>query len=163
MFLNPYWSVFVFAKPKRSTSRLNEICSTLAHTKFSACAIRFYYRTRKVWTAMCSIFLLRFFSERYFYDWKESAFFPSVNFIPRSCFSDFIILLMNSFYDDNFDYIWGDVASLFLPESWYRCDSDKHSPSYVYGLNLTSTSWLSHFTCSCLPLYNFSSWRCSKT
>ena len=68
---------------------------------------------------------------------------------------NFTIILEPFLYDNNFEHIRGDFSSLFFPESWYKCDSAEHATSYVNELNQTSTSWLSHVTCSCLPLFNF--------
>ena len=141
VFLIPTWYFFVFEKSNRSASRWNEICSTLEPTQLSSCAIRFHYITRKIWVEMCSIFLHRkIIYARYLYAWKDSEFFPPVHFYPISCLYDDDIHLKPFLYDDNFDHIWGDVASLFFPESWYKCDNAEHAPSYVDTLNLTSTA-----------------------
>ena len=124
IFLIPSWSIFVFTKWNRSESWWNEIFSTLAPTQFSSHAIRFHSRTIKVWSAMCSIFLLRkIIYARHLYAWKYIALFTSVDFNPRSCLSDATIILETFLYDSYFDHIWGDVASLLFSESWYICDS----------------------------------------
>ena len=154
IFLIPYWYVFVFAKSNRSASQGNEICSTLAHTKLSARAIRFHFIDGKVWAAMCSIFLLRNrIYTRHFYAWKESAFLTSINFNPISCFYHAAIILEILLYDDNFDYIWGDAASFLFPDLWYKCDSAEHAPSYVDAINLNSKSCSSPVTCYCIPIF----------
>ena len=70
IFLIPSWSVCVFAKVNRSASRWNDICYNFLPTQFYACAIRFHSRTRNVWSAICSIFLLRkIIPARYLYAW----------------------------------------------------------------------------------------------
>ena len=110
-------------------------------TQFSARTIRFHYRTIKVWAAMCSIFSLqKIILARRVYTLKESNIFPSVKFNNRYYLSDTDILLENFLYDDNFGHSWGDVASFFFPESWYKWDSAEHAPSYMDTLNLTSTA-----------------------
>ena len=106
IFLIPSWPVFVFKKSNRGASYGNEIFSTLVPTQFSARAIRFHSRTKKVQAAMCSIFLLRrIISARNFYAWEESALSPSVNFNTIYCFSDADILLEPFLFDVNFDHI----------------------------------------------------------
>ena len=105
---------------------------------------------------MCSIFSLRErVSEIRLYAWKESVLFPSLNFNPISCFYNYDILLEPLLYEYNFDHSWVDVASLFFPESWYKCDISEHAHLYVNALNLTSTAWSSPFPCSFIPFFNF--------
>ena len=105
---------------------------------------------------MCSIFSLRkIILARSLHAWKKSAFFPSINYIPRYCFYDAAILLETFLYDDNFSHSWGDVSSLFFPEPWYKCDSAEHAPSNVVALNTTSTAWSSPVPCYYIPPFNF--------
>ena len=47
------------------------------------------------------------------YTWKESAFFPSVNFNHRYCFSDAAIIFKTFLYDDNFSHSWGDFPPCY--------------------------------------------------
>ena len=157
--LIPSWYVFVFAKSNRGESRWNEIGSTLAPAQLSARTIRLHSRTRNLWAAMCSIFSLwKIITEKRLYAWKESSFFPHNNFNTRYCSSDTSILLKTFLYDDNFSHSWGDVASFFFPESWYKWYSAEHVPSYMDALNLTSTDWSLPVTCSCIPFFNLFSW-----
>ena len=77
---------------------------------------------------MCSILsLFEIISARRLYAWEESALFPFVICNPISCFSDAAIILEPFLYDNKFDHSWGDVVSLFFPDSWYKFDSAEHA------------------------------------